>query len=135
MQIQPDDDETRAHRTPYHIIGGEKTVDRLVETFYSLVAKHPELAPIFPDDLTPVAEKQKAFLTQFFGGPPLFSQQYGHPMLRARHLPHPITPKGTAAWLDCMSQAMDAAEITGPVREFLFEHLTRTAHHMINTDD
>lgn len=121
--------------TPYEAIGGGPTVARLVEAFYRRVAEHPDLAPIFPDDLRPVAEKQLAFLTQFFGGPPLFAEQYGPPRLRARHLPHPITPKRTDAWLACMSEAMDEVGITGHVREFLFDRIQRTAYHMVNIAD
>lgn len=135
MQIQPGKAPLDAGKTPYELIGGAPTIDRLVEAFYSRVAKDPVLAPIFPDDLEPVKEKQRLFLTQFFGGPPLFSQQYGPPMLRARHLPHPITPKGAAAWLACMREAMDEAGITGPLGDALFQHLTHTAHHMINRPD
>src|SRR5690625_3343329 len=108
LELPPD-------QTPYELIGGEKTVARLVDVFYNLVAKHPELAPIFPEDLTETREKQYAFLTQFFGGPSLFSNEYGPPMLRRRHLPHPITPKAAAAWIDCMRQAMDETGIDGPV--------------------
>lgn len=124
-----------AHKTPYEEIGGAETVARLVEAFYKRVAVHPDLAPIFPDDLRPVAMKQYAFLTQFFGGPPLFSQEYGPPRLRARHLPHPITPRRTAAWLECMSEAMDEAGIAGPMRVYLFDRLKQTAYHMVNTED
>ncbi|MEK0397531.1 globin, partial [Lactobacillus delbrueckii] len=79
------------------IIGGEK-LGRLVDAFYKRVAKHPDLIPIFPDYLTEVATNQKQFLTQFLGGPPLYTEEHGHPMLRARHLPHEITPKRAKAW-------------------------------------
>lgn len=122
-------------QTPYDAIGGEETVAKLVDAFYRRVAKHPDLAPIFPEDLTEVRRKQYAFLTQFFGGPPLFSEQYGPPMLRRRHLPHPITPTRVKAWLACMAEAMDEAGIHGPMREFLYARLTATAHHMTNTAD
>lgn len=119
----------------YEAIGGAETVARLVEAFYRRVAEHPDLKPIFPADLGPVAEKQFAFLTQFFGGPPLFSEHYGPPRLRARHLPHRITPKGTEAWLACMREALDEAGITGPLRSFLYTRIEKTAYHMINTPD
>lgn len=121
--------------TPYEAIGGEATVARLVDAFYRRVARHPDLAPIFPKDLTETRHKQFAFLTQFFGGPPLYSQQYGPPNLRRRHLPFPITPKRVEAWLGCMAEAMDEAGIQGPVRDLLFARLTATAHHMANTPE
>lgn len=121
--------------TPYEAIGGEATVARLVDAFYRRVARHPDLAPIFPKDLTETRHKQFAFLTQFFGGPPLYSQQYGPPKLRRRHPPFPITPKRVEAWLGCMAEAMDEAGIQGPVRDLLFARLTATAHHMANTPE
>lgn len=121
--------------TPYEAMGGAETVAKLVDAFYRRVARHPDLAPIFPDDLSEVRQKQYAFLTQFFGGPPLFSQIYGPPMMRRRHLPHPITPTRAQAWLACMNEALDEAGIAGGLKDFLFARLTATAHHMVNTPD
>lgn len=118
--------------TPYDRIGGADTVRRLVDAFYTRVAVDPDLAPIFPPDLTEVREKQYLFLTQFFGGPPLYTEAHGAPMLRARHLPRPITLRRAEAWLRCMAAAMDEVGLEGPVREFLFARLTGTAHHMVN---
>lgn len=122
-------------QTLYEAIGGEETVTRLVEAFYKRVAKHPDLSPIFPDDLTETARKQKQFLTQYLGGPPLYTQEHGHPMLRARHLRFEITPTRAEAWLSCMRAAMDEAGLSGPAREQFYHRLVLTAHHMINTPD
>ncbi|MEW9669116.1 globin [Ammoniphilus sp. 3BR4] len=119
-------------KSPYELIGGAETVGKLVNAFYDLVAVHPELSPIFPKDLTETREKQYLFLTQFFGGPLLYSEQHGHPMLRARHLPFPITPKRAEAWLSCMNQAMEQIGLEGPIRDFMFGRLTQTAYHMVN---
>jgi hemoglobin len=120
-------------RTPFEQIGGAPTIERLVAAFYPRVQAHPALAPLFPDDITVVAQKQALFLTQFLGGPPLYTQVHGHPMLRARHLPFPITSERADAWLSCMMAAMDEVGITGTIREFITERLTLTAHHMVNT--
>lgn len=98
--------------TPFEAIGGEQCIAILVDTFYSYVSKHPDLSPIFPEDLTETARKQKQFLTQYLGGPNLYTEEHGHPMLRARHLPFEITPNeqrlGYHVWskqwmiLECM---------------------------------
>lgn len=119
----------------YEAIGGEPKIDKLVEAFYRRVAKHPDLIPIFPDDLTEVARKQKQFLTQFFGGPPLYIQEHGHPMMRRRHLRFPITPTRRNAWLSCMESALAEAEIEEPFRSAMFERLSLTANHMMNTPE
>ena len=121
--------------TPYETIGGAETVAKLVDAFYPRVQAHPELAPLFPADITAVRDRQYLFLTQFLGGPPLFSEQHGHPMLRARHAPHRITPAGARAWLGCMEAAMDDIGLTGDMRDFIFQRLTTTAHHMVNSAD
>ncbi|PTX60719.1 hemoglobin [Melghirimyces profundicolus] len=121
--------------TIYERIGGDDAVTRIVEAFYPRVQKDPLLAPLFPEDIRPVMEKQRRFLTQFFGGPPLYSQQYGHPRLRARHLPFPITPRRAEAWLRCMAEALDEAGIEGDVREEMWSRLYFTAGHMVNTPE
>lgn len=118
--------------TAYELLGGADTIAQLVDAFYPRVQQHPDLRTIFPDDILPVRDKQYLFLTQFLGGPPLYSEQYGHPMLRARHLPHAITPKRAEAWLECMSAAMDDIGLQGAARDFFWERVTLTAHHMIN---
>ncbi|MFZ0474793.1 MAG: globin [Halobacillus sp.] len=120
--------------TIYEAIGEEK-ISELVESFYSRVSRHPDLIPIFPEDLTETARKQKQFLTQFFGGPPLYIEEHGHPMLRARHLPFEITPTRRDAWLSCMSGALNEVSIEEPYRSAIFERLTMTANHMMNTPE
>ncbi|MET3683367.1 hemoglobin [Alkalibacillus flavidus] len=119
----------------YEAIGGEEAVQRLVDAFYKRVAEHPDLTPIFPDDLTETKRKQKQFLTQFFGGPQLYIQEHGHPMLRARHMYFTITPTRRNAWLSCMEEALEEAEIEEPYRSSIFERLTMTANHMMNTPE
>jgi hemoglobin len=125
----------QVENTLYAQIGGSETIDRLVSSFYDKVAKHPALIPIFPNELTETARKQKQFLTQFLGGPPIYSEEHGHPMLRARHLPFPISPSRASAWLQCMKEAVDETNIESPAKEQLLSRLTFTAHHMVNTTD
>ncbi|WP_374722677.1 globin domain-containing protein [Peribacillus tepidiphilus] len=120
--------------TPYEAIGQEKLYE-LIDRFYEKVSKHPLLSPIFPKDLTETARKQKQFLTQYLGGPSLYTEEHGHPMLRARHMPFEVTPARAEAWLSCMSEAMDEVHLTGEIREFFFQRLVLTAQHMINTPE
>lgn len=119
--------------TPFEAIGGEEGISLLVDTFYyNYVAKHPDLSLVFPDDLTETARKQKQFFTQFLGGPPLYSEEHGPPMLRRRHLPFVITNERKEAWLACMEKAMDEVKLEGPIREYFFERLSMAAQHMVN---
>jgi len=120
----------------YERLGGEETLQQLVDAFYDRVVKNEKLAPLFANsDIDEVKRKQKMFLTQFLGGPPLYSEQFGHPMMRYRHLPFPITPAHAEAWLGCMAAAMDEIGLEGPEREFFYGRLTQVAHHMVNTED
>lgn len=123
---------TRNYKIPYEEIGAEKLTE-LINAFYSRVAKHPDLIPIFPKDLTETARKQIQFQTQYLGGPNLFTEEHGHPMMRARHIPFKITPDRAQAWLECMSGAMDEVGLDGKIREIYYQRLVLTAHHMINS--
>lgn len=116
---------------PYEEIGAEK-LSELIDLFYSKVAVHPDLFPIFPADLSETARKQKQFMTQYLGGPNLYSEEHGHPMMKARHNPFPITPVRAEAWLACMSEAMDEVQLEPRIRDFYFKRLALTAKHMVN---
>lgn len=117
----------------YEYIGGAATVRSIVNAFYPKVLSHPLLKPIFPDDINSLIEKQYLFLTQFFGGPALYTQQHGHPMMRARHLPFPITPQRAEAWLDCMQRALDEVIPSEEIRSVIIERLKGPAHFFVNT--
>lgn len=121
-------------KTPFDVIG-EELLHRLIDAFYSRVHKHPDLIPIFPDDLTETARKQKQFMTQFLGGPARYSAEHGHPMLRARHLPFEITETRARAWLSCMSEAMDEIGLEGDFKSGFYARLTQVAEHMVNTPE
>ena len=72
-------------------------------------------------------------MTQHLGGPSLYTEEHGHPMLRARHLPFEITPDRAKAWLSCMYEAMDEVGLEGEIRDFYYQRLFLTAQHMVNT--
>ena len=115
---------------------GPDALRRLLERFYARVAADPLLAPIFPGDWEATLDKQYAFMTGFLGGPPLYHQKYGHPRLRARHLPFEVTPARARAWLSCMRAALDETpEIERADAAEYYAALTRVAAHMVNTTD
>ncbi len=118
----------------YELLGGDEGVRRLVDAFYPKVQKDPLIGPLFPENIDPVKEKQYMFLSQFFGGPSLFSDQHGHPMMRARHMPFPITHEKADAWLACMNEALIEVGVEDELRFFVIERLSGPAHHFVNTD-
>lgn len=118
----------------YDRMGGAPALRRIVEAFYPKVQAHPLLGPLFPPDILPVMEKQFMFLSQFFGGPTLYSDQYGHPMMRARHMPFPITKERADAWLACMKEALREAGTEESLSALLLEKLRGPAYHFINQE-
>ena len=122
-------------KSPYEAIGGIDKVDELVDRFYDLMALESglvELRPMHPPDLSDSREKLKFFLTGWMGGPDVYSPKYGHPMLRARHLPFKIGIKERNQWLVCMYKAMEDCGITGEVATQLEEAFLKTADWMRN---
>lgn len=118
--------------TIYEAMGGADAVRRLVEAFYPRVQQNQLLAPLFPEDIEPVMEKQYMFLSQFFGGPSLYSDAFGHPMMRARHMPFPITPERANAWLGCMNEALEQEVKDPELRKIIIERLKGPAYHFVN---
>ncbi|QKS47243.1 globin (plasmid) [Paenibacillus cellulosilyticus] len=124
----------KSYITIYEAIGEAAGVRRIVEAFYPKVQRDPLLGPLFPEDIHPVMEKQMLFLTQFFGGPQLYSDEYGHPMMRARHMPFPITVAHAGAWLGCMREALEEIGMPEELRDVVLERLSGPAHHFVNTE-
>ena len=99
------------------------------------MAEVPAARPIremHPPDLTESRDKLFKFLSGFWGGPSLYIQQYGHPMLRARHLPFPIGDSERDQWMMCMTQAIDERVENKPLADHLKMTFQRTADHMRN---
>lgn len=118
----------------YDRIGPEK-IEELVNAFYPKVYADPDLIPIFTGDVGVIMEKQQKFLTQFTGGPALYSNKYGRPRMRARHLSHEITPIRAEAWLRCMKEAFEEVGLADtPEGEVFYERLTQVAAIMVNSE-
>ena len=72
------------------------------------------------------------FLSGWMGGPDLYIEQFGHPRLRARHLPFPIGESERDQWLGCMALAMDHVSIESQLQERLLQSFYQTADWMRN---
>jgi hemoglobin len=121
--------------TPYQRLGGEAALRPLVDRFYDLMDELPEaygIRRLHPQDLSGSRDKLFKFLSGWLGGPPLYVSEYGHPRLRARHLPFPIGASERDQWLTCMNQALDEQVSDTELRDALKQALSRTADHMIN---
>ena len=110
----------------------------LVRRFYELMDTLPEayaVRRLHAADLSGAAEKLYLFLSGWLGGPDLYVQRYGHPRLRARHLPFAIGSRERDEWLLCMNQALDECDADAQIRARLRDALAGLADHMRNRPD
>ncbi len=125
-----------ATATPYALIGGEPGVRRLVDRFYDLMDLEPafaELRAIHPSTLDGSRDKLYWFLCGWLGGPQHYVERFGHPRLRARHLPYPIGILERDQWMACMQQAMAEHDTLPPaLADRLVEAFFGTADFMRN---
>ena len=120
--------------TFYAAVGGHDTFVRLVDEFYRGVATDPVLRPMYPDeDLGPAAERLTLFLEQYWGGPTTYSDVRGHPRLRMRHAPFPVTPDARDHWLRHMRTALETLDLAPLPKAELWDYLERAAHSLVNT--
>lgn len=132
-------DETNATKQPvmtyFDRIGGEVAIRQLVDRFYDLMNSEPQavgIRALHPPELTESRNKLFWFLVGWMGGPPLYIQRFGHPRLRARHLPFPIGERERDEWLWCMFRALDEVVTDEQLREQLAYSLAQTADFMRN---
>lgn len=121
--------------TPYDLMGGDAKVRELVERFYDLMELEPEfqqLRRVHGSSLESAREKLYLFLCGWLGGPPLYMERYGHPMLRARHLPFAIGEEERDQWMACMLRAMEEVAVPDQVRGALAPAFFKTADWMRN---
>jgi hemoglobin len=125
-----------SEQTFYEKIGGEQTFADLASHFYALVAIDPILRPMYPDnDLHGAGERLKMFLEQYWGGPTRYSQERGHPRLRARHAGFHIDSAARDAWLRCMQSAVSEIECAPELKAELWAYMLEAAQFMVNQPD
>ena len=122
----------------YERLGGEQGVHRLVDAFYQIMDSRPDTAGIralHPEDISSSNQRLFMYFSGWFGGPPLFTDAYGHPRLRARHLPFKIDVSERDQWLLCMAGAFKQIDLDMQLAEDLWEKIAPMADHMRNQDD
>jgi hemoglobin len=115
-------------------VGGHDRFDRIVRRFYEGVKTDPVLRPMYPEeDFDGAVWRLTAFLEQYWGGPTTYSDERGHPRLRARHQAFAIDDVARDHWLALMTDAVTAEELSPLHHETLMDYLDRAAHAMVNT--
>ena len=130
--------ENENSQTLYEMMGGGDRVRELVDRFYDLMELEPEfktLRDMHPADLSTSRDKLFMFLSGWMGGPDLFVQKFGHPMLRARHLPFSIGSNERDQWVTCMAYALNAIGVEDDLYNRLMQSFYDTADWMRNRAD
>jgi hemoglobin len=121
----------------YERIGGAGGVRRLVQRFYELMDELPEaygVRKLHPESLAGSEDSLFKFLSGWFGGPPLFIQERGHPRLRRRHAPYRIGAVERDEWMLCMRQALAEQVDDEELRAAIERAFAEMAEHLVNAD-
>jgi hemoglobin len=132
MQIE----EKSAFSSPFEWIGGEERIRALVERFYDLMDLEPAYADLraaHGSELTRARQHLFWFLCGWMGGPEHYTERFGHPRLRMRHMPFVIGIRERDQWVACMAQAMSETGVDPVLRERLANSFFQTADWMRNT--
>ncbi|MDH5357400.1 MAG: group II truncated hemoglobin [Gammaproteobacteria bacterium] len=122
-------------KTPYERIGGADAVRQLCQTFYQIMSDTPQtqlIRAMHPENIKISEDKLYLFLSGWLGGPPLYTDKYGHPRLRGRHLPFSIGIEERDQWLYCMAQALKTMDLNELFAEQLMSSFVQTADFMRN---
>ncbi|HSV82450.1 MAG TPA: group II truncated hemoglobin [Ramlibacter sp.] len=121
--------------TPFDWIGGEQKVQALVDRFYDLMDLEPKYAALRAAHGTHLERARQNlfwFLCGWLGGPQHYTDRFGHPRLRMRHMPFKIGVLERDQWLECMDQAMGEVGVDVALRERLKDSFFQTADWMRN---
>ena len=130
-------DQYKEGASTYLQLGGESGVRKLVNRFYELMDTLSEARVVrlmHPLSLADSADSLFKFLSGWFGGPPLFQLERGHPRLRMRHAPFAVSIVERDEWMLCMRQAINEQVDDAVLNAKLQRMFSEMADHMINTD-
>lgn len=119
--------------TVYEAVGGEVFFVELVERFYRGVESDALLKPMYPDnDWEGAKRRLHLFLMQYWSGPTTYSEERGHPRLRARHLPFSIGKPERDAWMKHMTVALQEVDAPSEVKAQMLDYFDKVATFMMN---
>jgi hemoglobin len=127
----PEGPELQPHEV-FDRVGGLPAFERLVASFYARVEQDELLRPMYPDDLEPGKRHLTLFLAQYWGGGNLYGDERGHPRLRMRHAPFPITPEAALHWAEHMAGAIGEQDFPPEVDALLLGYVGRATPTLIN---
>ena len=134
-QNSPEQNHPSPKNTPFELIGGESGTRKLAERFYDIMQTAPEakeLLALHPQPMDSIRQRFYEYLSGWLGGPGLFEAKYGHPRLRARHLPFRVDTQMRDQWMFCMNKALDEVVENRMLRDGIRQSFYQLATHMIN---
>lgn len=132
---QPQDDRDPSQSNAYDLIGGEKVIRAIANSFYQRMANSAETATLLAMHRASIARSEQKlfeFLSGWLGGPQLYQQKYGHPALRARHMHFAIDEAMRDQWLFCMKFAIEENIHKPKHSAAIYEAIATLADHMRN---
>lgn len=133
--MQPEMLQTQAMPNHFERIGGTDTIRALVKRFYEIMDELPEsygIRKLHAENLQESEDKLFKFLNGWMGGPQLYVQEYGHPMLRRRHMSFQIGDSERDQWLTCMDLALNEVVEDPQLRAELSAAFAKVGDHMRN---
>lgn len=88
---------------------GEDQIFKMLEDFY-LELEKSSIRSMFPQDMREASRRSAAFFVFILGGPPMYQQLYGPPMMRRRHMPFVIDEEARQVWLSCFRTVLREAD-------------------------
>jgi len=87
---------------------GEENIFKMMADFYAEL-ETSAIRGMFPQDMAAASEKSAAFFVGLLGGPPLYHERYGNPMMRGRHMPFAIDQAARQVWIACFEKVLENA--------------------------
>ena len=112
-------------------IGGQPTVDRLVDLLYEGIDDDEQLRPLFGRDVTASKPRQKMFFAEWLGGPRRYSE-VAWTDLKHSHDGKPITQALAGRWLGHFKRALEATVAADSDRRTIFGQVRPLAMALVN---
>lgn len=113
-------------------VGGLPAFVALVDAFYDRVAADELLRPMYPEDLEPGKQHLARFFAQYWGGGDVYGRERGHPRLRMRHAPFPISPEAALRWAELMAAAVREQGWPADAEAHVLAYVARATPTLIN---
>ena len=124
------------HESEVFAAVGEEGFARLIAAFYKQVPSDNILGPMYPkDDLAGAEQRLRDYLIYRFGGPPRYIEERGHPRLRMRHIPFPVTQAARDRWMLLMDIALKQTALQPDAEQHIRQFFEGMSTFMINRAD